>query len=28
VQQYFRDLTPVQLGFEYTAGAALLTGVN
>jgi polysaccharide export outer membrane protein len=28
VQQYFRDLTPVQLGFEYTVGGALLTGVN
>ncbi len=28
VQQYFRDLTPVQLGFDYTVGAALLTGVN
>jgi polysaccharide export outer membrane protein len=28
VQQYFRDLSPVQLGFDYTAGAALLTGVK
>lgn len=28
VQQYFRDLTPVQLGFQYAAGGALLTGVN
>jgi polysaccharide export outer membrane protein len=28
VQQYFRDLTPVQLGFDYTVGSALLTGIN
>jgi polysaccharide export outer membrane protein len=28
VQQYFKDLSPVQLGFDYTVGPGLLTGVN
>jgi protein involved in polysaccharide export with SLBB domain len=28
VQQYFRDITPVQLGFQYTMGPAFLTGIN
>jgi polysaccharide export outer membrane protein len=28
VQQYFRDLSPVQLGFQYTVGPAFLTGVK
>jgi protein involved in polysaccharide export with SLBB domain len=27
VQQYFRDLSPVQLGFQYTVGPAFLTGL-
>ncbi|HLK23729.1 MAG TPA: polysaccharide biosynthesis/export family protein [Caulobacteraceae bacterium] len=28
VQQYFKDVSPVQLGFQYTKGAAFITGVN
>jgi polysaccharide export outer membrane protein len=28
VQQYFKDVSPVQLGFQYTHGAAFISGVN
>jgi protein involved in polysaccharide export with SLBB domain len=28
VEQYFKDVSPVQLGFQYSNGAALLSGVN
>ena len=28
VQQYFKDVSPVQLGFQYTHGAAFVSGVN
>ena len=28
VQQYFRDISPVQLGFQYTVGGAFLTGLK
>jgi len=28
VQQYFKDVSPVQLGFQYTRGAAFISGVN
>ncbi|HLI67294.1 MAG TPA: polysaccharide biosynthesis/export family protein [Caulobacteraceae bacterium] len=28
VQQYFRDISPVQLGFQYSVGPTVLTGVK
>jgi len=28
VQQYFKDVSPVQLGFQYSKGAAFISGVN
>lgn len=28
VQQYFKDVSPVQLGFQYTHGAAFVSGFN
>jgi polysaccharide export outer membrane protein len=28
VQQYFRDVTPVEFGFNYTVGPAYVAGTN